>query len=73
MKDLPRITVRQLIALLSTQPQDVLVSVEGCDCTGDAAGVEFHDYKNTGPEVLIYRTDAQTSIDMARRRLGEDS
>jgi hypothetical protein len=38
----PPITVAQLIELLKQQPQDLIVMSEGCDCEGEAGGVEFN-------------------------------
>lgn len=35
------LTVAQLIAELKGMPSDALVYTEGCDCTGDAAAVEY--------------------------------
>lgn len=48
----PVLTVAQLRALLTDCPDYATVSIEGCDCCGDAGAVE-HD----GAKVLIRRTD----------------
>jgi hypothetical protein len=40
-KNATALTVRELIDLLNRCPQDSPVEVEGCDCTGDATGVEI--------------------------------
>jgi len=47
-----QLTVGELIELLKTCPADSLVSIEGCDCCGDACGVTPWE-----GEVLITRTD----------------
>lgn len=47
-------TVVQLIELLKRAPQNAKVEAEGCDCTGDAAGLQiFAD----GKTVMILRFD----------------
>lgn len=49
------LTVRQLITLLHAQPQDALVVLEGCDCTGDCVGLTAkYGEKN---HVLLRRSD----------------
>ena len=52
-KDRPPLTVAQLIALLEKLPdadQSRLVSLEGCDCVGEAVGLG-----RIGQDVLIER------------------
>lgn len=46
------ITVKELVDLLLRCPLDLPVSVEGCDCEGDAFGVDLRQ-----KQVLITRTD----------------
>jgi hypothetical protein len=38
--DKPQLTVAQLIEELKKFPQEALVEIDGCDCTGDATGVD---------------------------------
>lgn len=47
-----QLTVAELMTLLSTCPKDAVVFTEGCDCWGDAFGVEI---QNGGTSVLITR------------------
>lgn len=46
--------VRELIARLRKMPQEIEVKTEGCDCEGDAYGVEEKTYGST-KYVLITR------------------
>lgn len=46
----PQITVAQLIALLQKEDPSKLVTVEGCDCVGEAVGVE-----TSNDDVMITR------------------
>jgi hypothetical protein len=48
----PPLTVAALIEKLKTAPQDALVEVEGCDCTGECGGISIQD---NGANVLITR------------------
>ena len=57
-----QLTVDELVKLLKDYDQNLLVFVEGCDCVGEAAGVEEY---NLGPRemgganeigLLIFRT-----------------
>ena len=45
------LTVADLISLLQKQDPEMAVVVEGCDCEGDASGVEVH----TDQSILITR------------------
>lgn len=56
-----QITVRELIALLEKAPQDLPVSVEGCDCYQKAAAVRvFSDVSRyEKPYVLITNTKSE--------------
>jgi len=48
------LTVKELIKLLEEIEPDMLVSLEGCDCEGDATGVEIQDYDpHAEPYLLI--------------------
>lgn len=51
-------TVKELIKLLEEMPSDVSVSLEGCDCEGEARGVEivrFTDYKKVEQTYVLIR------------------
>lgn len=48
------LTTKELIAELQKWPEDAFVWTEGCDCYGEAGGVEYHKEDNT---VLITRPD----------------
>ena len=49
-----QITAAELRELLEDIPDDALVETEGCDCIGEANGVEYDEESNT---VLIRRPD----------------
>ena len=52
VKEKRQLTVRELIKLLKNHPDEMKVFTEGCDCTGEAAGVRtFKDIN--GKEVLM--------------------
>jgi len=50
------ITVAELIKMLSSCPQDAKVRVEGCDCCGDASGIDIL-YGISEVQVLITRAE----------------
>lgn len=45
-----QLTVRELIDLLGRYRPDTKVDIEGCDCTGNAFGVEGWNEKDTEPQ-----------------------
>lgn len=51
------ITVGELVALLGKVDQSREVNIEGCDCSGNAAGIIEKDTKGWPPSVLIFRPD----------------
>jgi hypothetical protein len=53
----PILTVAQLIKLLQAEPQDAVVEIEGCDCVGEAVGIESLERGRVQdkPTVLIKR------------------
>jgi hypothetical protein len=61
---LPHITVGQLIDALSGLDPNLPVSVEGCDCTGDAAGVTVIQDDPDGPYALIFRDNESIRQDV---------
>ncbi len=52
-KELPALTVTGLIELLQRCPPDSVVSIDGCDCANEAAGVRIDEFG----EVNICRQD----------------
>lgn len=48
------ITVAELILQLQNLPQDFIVSAEGCDCEGDAAGARISN-ETCDDRVLVFR------------------
>ena len=53
MDEGPKLTVEELIEKLSHMPALALVSTEGCDCCGPAAGVSL----DQDGDVLITRSE----------------
>lgn len=53
-EELEPMTVKRLVWELTKYPPDMLVSIEGCDCIGDALGAEPMDSVR-GERLLITR------------------
>jgi hypothetical protein len=54
-------TVKDVLAALRSMPQDMIVELEGCDCVGQAMGVELFTYSNNETVVLLTRLPESAS------------
>lgn len=51
------LTVAELVTLLLTQPQDAKVKTEGCDCYGNARGIDFHPASQFAVSYILIKRD----------------